>query len=407
VNRYSLVATSSFGLEAVVASELAALGYEAATENGRILFEGGEEDIARCNIRLRVADRLLIRLAEFPAADLDDIYEGINSIAWRDFLPRNPRIAVTARAPHGRLNDGQAARPGRHVRTGLQARAGAAPSRAFAVPSLQSVGKKAIVDAILGKKGGARVEESGPLYAVEIVVVSGRASVLLDTSGDGLHKRGYRREAGEAPLRETLAAGMILLSKWDQSRPFWDPLCGSGTIPIEAALIGLNIAPGATRGFAAEQWAHIPADVWRKARAEAGYGVRRDAALRISGSDSDARVLAAAGRNAERAGVSSAVSFTRARLEDLHLQGEYGCIVTNPPYAERMGHDRDVEILYKSLGALRRGNPTWSLFALSAHPRFAGLIGERESRNRKLYNGKIRCYFHQYFGPLPRGGNEI
>lgn len=405
VTRYTLLATATFGLESVVAAELATLGFtDVAVENGRVVFSGGEQDVARCNLWLRSADRLLIRLAEFPAGDMDDLYEGVRSIAWADFLPDNARIIVTAHAARERSPDGA---PGsaraasvsgpRTSRRG--ASDGARPT--FGVPALQSVGKKAIVDSLMERRGTTRVEETGPEYSVGISAASGLASVTLDTSGSGLHKRGYRTEAGEAPLRETLAAGMVLLSRWDASRSFADPLCGSGTIPIEAALIGMNAAPGIRRGFAAERWPHIPAATWSRAREEAASALVRDVKLDIRASDRDAGLLAVAERNAGRAGAAKAVSFRRSDLRDLRLSGEYGCIVTNPPYAERMGNTREAEELYGALGRLYRSVPTWSLFALCAHPRFAALFGARASKNRKLYNGNIRCYFHQYFGPLP------
>lgn len=413
MGRYTLAATATFGLESVVAGELAALGVpQTATENGRVVFEGGDQDIARLNLWLRAADRLLIRLAEFPAASLDDIYEGVRAVAWRDFLPPDARVVVTARsraergaAAGGSMRDRTAATPrSRQERSGARARpASGAVRRAgtIGVPSLQSVGKKAIVDVMSGGKGG-RIEETGPLYPVEIAMAAGNASVTLDTSGSGLHKRGYRTEAGEAPLRETLAAGMVILSRWKPPRPFSDPLCGSGTIPIEAAMIALNIAPGLGRSFAAEQWPHIPKEVWQRAREQARSVRLPGAELEILASDRDEGVLAAAGRNAKRAGVESAVAIRRARLEGLHLDGQYGCIVTNPPYAERLGESKEVEELYRSLGRLFAALPTWSLFALTPHPGFEKLFGARATKNRKLYNGNIRCYFHQFFGPLPR-----
>ncbi len=378
MSRYILEATATFGLESVVSAELAGLGYDGlSSENGRVAFEGTEEDIARCNLWLRAADRLLVRLAEFPAKDMDDVYEGVRAIRWADFFAPNPRVAVTARS----------------VRSGLSS-----------VPALQSVGKKAIVDAIRGSR--ERIEETGPLYPVDIAISRDRARVTLDTSGAGLHKRGYRTEAGEAPLRETLAAGMVLLSRWDPPRPFLDPLCGSGTIAIEAALIAMNAAPGAARAFAAEQWPHIPAEVWRRAREEAVSAMRPGRELEISASDKDSRLIMAAGRNASRAGVASGVSFRLASAESVKPKGEYGCIVTNPPYAERMGEGKEVENLYRTLGRLHRSVPTWSFFALSAHPAFPKLFGGRPSRNRKLYNGNMQCYFYQYFGPLPPGGGR-
>jgi putative N6-adenine-specific DNA methylase len=378
VNRYVLEATATFGLESAVSAELAGLGFDGLkTRNGGVVFEGTEEDIARCNIWLRAADRVLVRLAEFPAEDADDVYEGVRAIRWADFLGRNPRVVVTARSVRSRLSF---------------------------VPALQSVGKKAIVDAIRGSR--ERIEETGPLYPVHVAVSADKASVTLDTSGSGLHKRGYRTEAGEAPLRETLAAGMVLLSRWNPSRPFLDPLCGSGTIAIEAALIAMNAAPGASRAFAAELWPHIPAEVWRRAREQAASSIRPEQGAEISASDRDSRLILAAGRNATRAGVASRVAFRLAPAESVKPRGEYGCIVTNPPYAHRLGENREVENLYRVLGRLYRSIPTWSFFALSAHPAFPKLFGGRPSRNRKLYNGNMRCYFYQYFGPLPPDGGR-
>jgi putative N6-adenine-specific DNA methylase len=292
---------------------------------------------------------------------------GRMTYTWKDFLPRTARVAVNAKSVRSPLG----------------------------VPTLQSVGKKAVVDAM----AIGRLEETGPLYPVLISLSSGRAVVTLDTSGEGLHKRGYRTEAGEAPLKETLAAGMVLLSRWDASRPFADLLCGSGTIAIEAALIGANAAPGLSRSFAAEQWPHISAEAWRRAREEARSAATSTPAS-ISASDRDARVLEYAGRNAERAGVKLSIDFRCVELSRLKLRGEYGCIVTNPPYAERLGDEREAGEVYRDLGRLFRDLPSWSLFALSANQGFERTFGARATKNRKLYNGNLRCYLHQYFGPL-------
>ena len=369
MSAFTLAATATFGLESVVGAELEALGLGGlSVENGQVVFHGDEADIARCSLWLRSADRLLVRLAEFEAAGSDDIYGGVRSIPWRDFLPRTARVAVNAKSVRASVG----------------------------VPTIQSVGKKAVVDAM----AIGRLEETGPLYPVLISLSGGRATVTLDASGDGLHKRGYRTEAGEAPLKETLAAGMVLLSRWDPSRPFADPLCGSGTLPIEAALIGANAAPGLSRSFAAERWPHIGADAWRLAREEARAAVK-SGPVSISASDRDARVLEYAGRNAERAGVKLSIDFRCVEVSRLRLQGDYGCIVTNPPYAERLGGEREAGAVSRDLGRLFQDLPTWSLFALSANPEFERTFGLRATKNRKLYNGNIRCHLHQYFGPLP------
>jgi putative N6-adenine-specific DNA methylase len=372
------VVAASFGLEAVVRTELEGLGIAGArAEDRRVIFEGSPSDIARCNICLRTADRVLVRLAEFPAADFDALYEGVRGVPWRDLLPGLPAVTVNARS---------------------------AGSRLTAIPSIQSVAKKAAVDALSGGRASARVKETGAAYDVELSLRNDTATVSLDTTGPGLHKRGYRREAGEAPLRENLAAALVLLSRWNPSRPFADPLCGSGTIAIEAALLAAGIAPGVARTFAGEQWPLIPPAAWRdareRARAEETPGVRPW----IAGADRDGRVIEAAGRNAKAAGVADLVSFRAAPLEAFRAEREYGCLVCNPPYGERIGSPSEVRELYQAMGRLYQSMPTWSLFALSAHEDFQKLFGARASRNRKLYNGNIRCWYYQYFGPLPPRG---
>jgi putative N6-adenine-specific DNA methylase len=375
--RYACAAAASFGLESVVRAELAALGIrESRAEDMRVTFEGTARDIARCNIALRTADRVLIRLADFPAADFDAVYEGVAAVDWRGLLAPDPLVVVQARSVKSRLT---------------------------ATPSLQSVTKKAILDALSGGRGagGARREEKGPRYDVELVVRADRATLSLDTTGQGLHKRGYRGEGGEAPLRENLAAALVLLSRWGPARPFADPLCGSGTIAIEAALLAANIAPGLGRGFAAESWPLIPEAVWREAREQAREEERRDVRPRITGSDRDPRMAAAAERNARAAGVADLVGFRAAPLGSWRPAGDYGCLVCNPPYGERLGTEKEAQDLYREMGELFRAAPTWSLFALSASGDFERHFGARSSRNRKLYNGNIRCWLYQYFGPAP------
>lgn len=373
--RYTCVVAATFGLEAVVRTELEALGIGGArAEDRRVIFNGSASDIARCNICLRTADRVLVRLAEFPAEDFDALYEGVRAVAWKDLLPGSPAVTINARSVRSRLT---------------------------AVPSIQSVAKKAVVDALSGGRASARMPESGVAYDVELSIRNDIASVCLDTTGPGLHKRGYRRDAGEAPLRENLAAALVLLSRWNPSRPFADPLCGSGTIAIEAALLAARIAPGAARGFAAEKWPLIAPEIWRDARDRVRAEQTRDVRPRILGADRDGRIIEAAGRNAKAAGVADLVSFRAAPLEAFRAEGEYGCLVCNPPYGERIGSAAEVRELYQSMGRLFQRMPTWSLFALSAHEDFQRLFGARASRNRKLYNGNIRCWYYQYFGPLP------
>jgi len=373
--RYDLVATTTFGLESLVGSELSGLGFAQRTvENGQVRFAGDAADIARCSLRLRTADRIFVVLAEFPAADFDALFEGVRGIDWRSIATRDAAITVNARS---------------------------AKSRLASVPAIQSVAKKAIVAAMLGDRRGARLAETGPAMDVEIRLSADRASVMLDATGEGMHKRGYRTGAGEAPLRENLAAAMVLLSRWEPGRPFADPLCGSGTIVIEAALSGRGMAPGALRTFTAESWPFLPREAWKRAREESRAAERPGEPMDVTASDRDGKVLDIARANAARAGVADAIRFERRDLEALEPAGGYGCIVTNPPYGERLGDVREAERVAQALGRLYRRLGTWSLFALSPHPEFPRHFGLRPTKNRKLYNGNIRCWLYEYFGPLP------
>jgi len=379
VERYTILATCSFGLEALVASELAGLGFSGAcNENGRVVFEGTAMDVAEANIGLRVADRVLVRLAGFPAPDFDALFEGVGSVPWPDFLPERPAVTVRARSLHSKLTS---------------------------VPAVQSSAKKAIVERLMKARGTRRVEEDGPSYGVEIALSSDRAEVLLDTTGAGLHKRGWKASTGEAPLRENLAAALILLSRWKPSRPLADPLCGSGTIPIEAAMIARRMPPGLHRSFAAESWPHIPAAVWREAREKARAGVTEEEFL-IAASDRDGSVLEAARSNAKRAGVAEHIRFRQGDVRSFKADGDYGCLICNPPYGERLGSRSEAEALYRAMGDVFRGLPSWSFFVLTAHPDFPRLAGMRATKNRKLYNGNIKTWLYQFFGPLPREGGD-
>ena len=361
-------------------TELESLGIEnPRVEDRRVLFDAAAADIARCNIWLRTADRVLMQLSRFTAPDFDALYQGIRSVPWRDLLAKFPAVTVEARSSASRLT---------------------------AVPTLQSVTKKAIVDALRGD--AARMPETGPRYEVQLSLQKDEATLCLDTTGPGLHKRGYRRHAGEAPLRENLAAALVLLSRWDHSRPFADPVCGSATIAIEAALLASNSAPGISRRFAAEDWPLLPASAWTEARASA-----RDARIRtleadIEASDRSPEMIKAAAANAKAAGVADLVRLRTAPMESFAPNREYGCLVCNPPYGERLGDAREARDLARAMGSLRSRAPTWSIFALSALEDFQRWFGARASRNRKLYNGNIRCWYYQYFGPLPsfHSGND-
>lgn len=372
-SRYTLVATAAFGVEGIVADELGELGYEGLTvENGRVLFAGGAADIARCNIGLRTSDRLLVRMAEFRATDFEELFQGTLAVPWEGFIPEDGKMHVT----------------GKSVR-----------SKLASVPDCQSIVKKAVVEAMRRRRPGAWFPESGPVYRIEAAIVADRVTLTVDTTGPGLHKRGILTARGEAPLKETLAAAMLRISRWRPGRELADPLCGSGTIPVEAALIGLNIAPGIGRSFAAEAWPNIGEAVWREARRQAREA-ERDVPLSIRASDSDPAAIAIARQNAARAGIGGAVSFSQAPVERFASEAKYGCIVCNPPYGLRTG-GAPVDAIVRALGDAYRRLDAWSLFVLSPHPHFERLFGRRADRKRKLYNGNIECNLYQYLGPLP------
>lgn len=384
---YTLIATSSFGLESVVAEELRNLGYEnLIIENGRVSFAGNEEDIVHSNIWLRTADRVLIKMAEFKATDFDALFHGTLNIVWENIIPVNGKMHVT----------------GKSVR-----------SKLASVRDCQAIVKKSVIKAMNRKYRLSQFPETGPLYKIEVSLLKDIATITIDTTGQGLHKRGYREEAGEAPLRENLAAALVLLSRWNPDRILADPMCGSGTIPIEAALIGRNIAPGIKRSFVSESWQNIPKQIWDHVRSEARLKEHKGI-FRILASDNDERVLKKARENAARAGVSDYIAFQRLPVERFSSQKKYGCIICNPPYGERLGEPKEVERLFRSMGEVFSGFDTWSLFILNSHPEFEMFFGRKSTKNRKLYNGNIKCYFYEYFGPLPprklaisRSGEEV
>jgi putative N6-adenine-specific DNA methylase len=371
---YSIIATSTFGLESVVAFELKSLGYaNLVTENGKVSFAGEARDIARCNIALRTADRVLIKLAEFRATDFEELFQGALAVRWEEIVPLTGKMHVTGKSIKSKL---------------------------FSVKDCQAIVKKAVVESMKRKYRLARFAESGPVYKIEVALLKDMAMLTIDTTGAGLHKRGYRKDAGEAPLRETLAAGLVTLSRWKPHMEFADPFCGSGTIPIEAALIGKNIAPGLRRSFVSEEWQQIPRKVWEEARAEAEARVK-DVTFRILASDSDGQVLKKAKMNAHNAGVADCISFQKLPAEEFRSGKSRGLIICNPPYGERLGEKEEVENIYRNMGKLYATLPTWSFSVLSAHIDFERYFGRRADKNRKLYNGALKCYFYQYLPIRP------
>lgn len=377
--KYRILATAAFGLEAVVAKELRELGYEKLiVENGRVSFEGDERDITRCNIWLRTADRVLLEIARFKATDFEELFQGTRNISWGDIIPADGKMHVT----------------GKSVR-----------SKLFSVSACQSTVKKAVIEAMKRKYRSSLFPETGPVYKIEVSLLKNIVSLTMDTTGPGLHKRGYRKDTGEAPLRETLAAGIVLLSGWKPDRILADPMCGSGTIVIEAALIGKNIAPGLKRTFVSETWWQVPQHIWQSVREEARQKIN-DASFQILASDSDALVLRKARENAERAGVLDVVTFQRLPVEQFRSRKKFGCIICNPPYGERLSEENEIKLLCKTMGETFSKLDSWSYFILTAYPGFERLFGKKATRNRKLYNGMLQCYLYEYLGPKPKKNSE-
>ncbi|MEK6796458.1 MAG: class I SAM-dependent RNA methyltransferase [Spirochaetota bacterium] len=363
-----LSALCAFGIEAVLARELSALGFESTSENGRLTVSGEWTDIPKLNMHLRTAERVVVELATFPAPDFDALFEGTLSVNWPDILPENAVMHVIGRSHNSKLHG---------------------------VPACQGMVKKAMITSMQKRYKRERFPEDGPLYRVEIAIRNDIASLTLDTTGDGLHARGYRAEALEAPIKETLASALILLSNWRPPRPFADPLCGSGTIAIEAALIARNIAPGMKRRFSADRWPIIDAREWGRTREEALSRVTAYNGI-IHGSDIDENAVTLSAANAARAGVAENIRFARRSIHHFKPEEMDGVIVTNPPYGERVGEEADVEALYRAMGESFRALNHWSYFIITSHERFEHLFGERAKRNRKLYNGAIKCYYYQY-----------
>ncbi|MDD2586732.1 MAG: class I SAM-dependent RNA methyltransferase [Syntrophomonadaceae bacterium] len=375
MDKLELIATSAFGLESIVANELKNLGYEnLIVENGKVTFKADQNAIARCNLWLRSADRLLVKIGEFDALTFEDLFEKTRKLPWIDWLPENAEFPVE----------------GKSIR-----------SRLFSVPDCQAITKKAIVEKMKEKYHRNWFDETGPRYRIEVSLLSDVATLTIDTSGAGLHKRGYRKLSAEAPLKETLAAAMISLSRWKPDRALIDPFCGSGTIPIEAALIGRNIAPGLGREFMAEKWPNLKRDIWQKARSEAKDLIDNTQPLGITSFDINPAVLELARYHAKQAGLRNILQFQCQDVRDLRSKYNYGYLVCNPPYGERLSEKKEVEQLYREMSKAFDRLNTWSFYILTSHPALEKLVQRKADKRRKLYNGRIKCTYYQYFGPRP------
>ena len=358
-----------FGLEGLAAKELRRLGLEdVRPENGRVGFSGTALDLARSNVNLRCGERVLLELGRFPAKSFDALFEGVWALPWERFIPRSGRFPVKGHSLNSALHS---------------------------IPDCQKIIKKAAAARLGGKYGLERLPETGALYQIQFSIMKDEAALYLDTSGAGLHKRGYRPAHLEAPLRETLAAAMVELARFRGKEDFCDPFCGSGTIPIEAALTAKNRAPGLTRDFSAKHWETLPLDIWRQAETEARDREFRGQ-YRIFASDIDSRAVELARKNAARAGVEGDIAFSVADACAFGRSTERGSLVTNPPYGQRLMEREEAEELYRDFGAAMGGAANWQALILSSHPEFERFYGHTAAKKRKLYNGMIPCTLYQF-----------
>jgi putative N6-adenine-specific DNA methylase len=371
----TLIATSPLGLEAIVAREVRALGYTPdSVDNGRVVFAADALGICRANLFLRSADRVMLRVGEFAAETFDELFEGVRALPWAELLPVSARFPVEGRSVKSQL---------------------------ASVPSVQAVVKKAVAVALGSAHGLTTLPETGALFAIEVALRHDRATLAIDTTGPGLHRRGYRSHAGVAPMKETLAAALVQIARWHGERPFVDPLCGSGTIAIEAALIARDIAPGLNRTFACERF-DLCSDHFAIARAEARDRVKSQDPEPIYASDIDPVMCSYTAANAARAGVLPDLRIVCQPVRNLNVAHDFACLVTNPPYGEHLGDRASVRGIARDLADVLRRHPTWSLFALTADKNLATAFGRPPDKRRKLYNGRIECQLLQFFGPFAR-----
>lgn len=375
LSKLELIATSAFGLESIVARELKNLGYtETKVENGKVTFSANELGICRTNLWLRSAERVLLKVGEFKATTFEELFQQTKALPWENLLPIDAEFPVEGKSIKSKL---------------------------FSVSDCQAIVKKAIVERLKEVYGVSWFQETGARYKIEVALLKDVATLTIDTSGPGLHKRGYRRLAGQAPLKETLAAAMIQLSYWKADRALIDPFCGTGTIPIEAAMIAQNRAPGMKRSFISEKWGNIPEKYWQQAREEARDLWHPDLNLHIYGSDIDPSALQLARAHVEDAGLTDNVFFQKLPVAEVRSRFQYGHLITNPPYGERLGEAEEVKKLYHDLGNIFKSLPTWSLHVITSLQKPEDLIGRPWDKSRKLYNGRIECHYFQFFGPKP------
>ncbi len=374
---FDLLVPCHFGLEAVIKREIYDLGYEITkVEDGRITFEGDAEAICRANIFLRTAERVMIQVGRFKATTFEELFQGIKNLPWEEYIPEDGKFWVK--------------------------KASSINSKLFSPSDIQSIAKKAMVERLKQKYHKDWFKEDGAPYPVRIFLLKDEVTVALDTSGDSLHKRGYRTMTSKAPLTETLAASLIMLTPWRKDRILVDPFCGSGTFPIEAAMIAANIAPGMNREFTAEQWTNlVDRKLWYECVKEAEDMIDTSVKVDIQGYDIDGEVIKAARENAKRAGVDHMIHFQQRAVADLSHPKKYGFIITNPPYGERLEEKEDLPALYTQIGQAYAGLDSWSMFMITSYADTEKYIGRKADKNRKIYNGMLKTYFYQFLGPKP------
>ncbi len=374
---YELIAPCHFGLEAVLKKEIIDLGYDITESvDGRITFLGDADAVCRANICLRTAERILIKVGSFHAESFEDLYQGVKALPWDEFIPERGKFWVK--------------------------KASSVKSKLFSPSDIQSIVKKAIVEKMKQSYHTDWFKEDQESYPIRVFLMKDEVTVALDTTGDSLHKRGYRKLESKAPIAENLAAALIMLTPWHEDRILIDPFCGSGTIPIEAAMMAANIAPGMNRNFTAESWKHlITPQNWQEVRDEARDEIITDIDTDIQGYDLDPEMVEIARINAKKAGVDHMIHFQARDIKDLSHRKKYGFIITNPPYGERIGDQKELPALYKTIGARYRELDSWSMYLITGFEQAEKYIGLKASKNRKIYNGMIKTYFYQFMGPKP------
>lgn len=375
MNKIKLRATTTFGLEAVAKREIENLGFsDIKVSDGYVEYITDYRGIVQSNLWLRTADKILMVVGEFEAVTFEELFDNTFALPWTNLIPKDGNFIITGKSFKSTLSS---------------------------VPACQSITEKAIIKKLQTKYDIKRFPKTGAEYTVQVSILKNKVTLTLNTSGPSLHKRGYRHGQVIAPLKETMAAALIELSYWKKDRIFLDPCCGSGTLPIEAAMIGRNIAPGLSRKFASEEWDFIPKELWQDERKKAYSAIDYDCKLQIYGSDINAHAIEIAKVNAENAGVDDCITFRQIPFNKLRLMGDYGVCVSNPPYAERMGNLADVERLYTDMGKLFKTNKTWSTYFITSHEGFEKLYGRKADKKRKLFNGNVKTDYYQYFGERP------